>query len=128
MIYKEITKQIIGAAYQVYNKLGFGFLESVYEKSLCIELDKKGFEVNTQEPIQVFYTGELVGDFYADLIVENEIIVELKSVRTLHKRHEVQLVNYITATNTEVGLLLNFSEKGMQVKRKIRSLADFKSQ
>lgn len=123
MKYEKITEQIIGAAYRVYNTLGFGFLESVYEKSLCIELDKTGFNVKRQEPVQVFYAGEVVGDFYSDLVVENQIIVELKSVSTLHKKHEVQLVNYLTAIATEVGLLINFGEDGVQVKRKVKSLS-----
>lgn len=122
MRYEEITEKVIGAAYRVYNTLGFGFLESVYEKSMVIELQKSGLGVVEQEPIQVFYDDELVGDFIADLIVEDKIIVELKSVITLHKKHEVQLVNYLTATNTDVGLLINFGEDGVGVKRKVRKL------
>jgi len=122
MRYEDITEKIIGAAYQVYNFLGFGFLESVYEKSMVIELQKSNLNVVEQEPIQVFYEDELVGDFIADLIVEDEIIVELKSVTTLHMKHEVQLVNYLTATKTDVGLLINFGEDGVEVKRKVRKL------
>jgi len=122
MQYEEITEKVIGAAYLVYNTLGFGFLESVYEKSMVIELRKSGLSVVEQEPIQVFYDDDLVGDFIADLIVEDKIIVELKSVITLHKKHEVQLVNYLTATKTDVGLLINFGEDGVEVKRKVRKL------
>lgn len=87
-----------------------------------IELQKSGLDVAEQKPIQVFYDDELVGDFIADLIVEDEIIVELKSVTTLHKKHEVQLVNYLTATKTDVGLLINFGEDDVEVKRKVRKL------
>ena len=122
MRYEDITEKIIGAAYQVYNTLGFGFLESVYEKSMVIELQKTGLDVAEQESIQVFYDGDLVGDFIADLIVQDEIIVELKSVTMLHKKHEVQLVNYLTATKTDVGLLINFGDDGVEVKRKVRKL------
>lgn len=124
MQHEDITEQIIGAAYRVFNSLGFGFLESVYENSMMIELRKTGLSAVQQEPVQVYYDQKLVGDFIADLVVEDKIIVELKSVTTLHKKHEAQLVNYLTATKTDIGLLLNFSEDGVQVKRKIRELPD----
>jgi len=122
MKYKNLSRKIIGASYQVYNTLGFGFLESVYEKSLEIELSDVGMNISRQEPITVYYSGQLVGDFIADLIINEKIIVEIKSVQTLHKRHEVQLVNYLTATNTDVGLLINFGESEVEVKRKVREL------
>jgi len=120
MEHRETTKEIIGGAYTVYNKMGFGFLESVYEKCMLIELKKAGLEAQAQVPIKVFYEGHTVGDFYADLLVDSSIIVELKSVRRLARAHEVQLVNYLTATNTDVGLLLNFGEQKVEVKRKTR--------
>lgn len=122
MRYEDITEKIIGAAYRVYNTLGFGFLESVYEKSMVIELDKIELNVASQHPIQVYYEEELVGEFFADLFIDDKILVELKSVISLHKKHEVQLVNYLTATKTDVGLLINFGKDGVQVKRKIREL------
>jgi len=124
MDHLRITERIIGCAYTVYNKLGFGFLESVYEKCMLIELAKASLEARAQMPITVFYEGHTVGEFVADLFVENKVIVELKSVRRVVKAHEVQLVNYLTATNTDVGLLLNFAERKVEVKRKRRTLPE----
>ena len=115
----QITEIIIGCAYDVHNKLGSDFLEKVYENALLIELRKRGLAVRQQEPIKVFYEGEVVGDYFADLWVENWIIVELKAVRSLTQEHEVQLVNYLTATQTDSGLLLNFGSS-VDVKRKYR--------
>ena len=100
--------------------MGFGFLESVYEKCLVIELRKAGLRVETQQPHIVYYDGEVVGEFVFDLIVGNEVIVELKSVKHLVQAHEVQLVNYLAATGTDVGLLINFGETKVEVKRKVR--------
>lgn len=122
MQHEELTKQIIGCAYRVYNTMGFGFVESVYEKCMLIELKRAGLKVESQRPITVYYDGEVVGEFVADLVVEDEIIVELKSVRRVVQAHEVQLVNYLVATRTDVGLLLNFGEQKVEVKRKVRSL------
>tara|TARA_B110000305_G_C19441203_1_gene641978 strand:+ start:1804 stop:2187 length:384 start_codon:yes stop_codon:yes gene_type:complete len=122
MQYQEPTNQIIELAYKVYNTLGYGFLESVYEKSLLIEFKKNEITVENQESIKVYYENEIVGDFIADLYVENKIIVELKSVKAISLQHEVQLVNYLTSTNNDVGLLINFSENKVQVKRKVRIL------
>ena len=122
MEYAEITEKIIGCAYRVYNKMGFGFAESVYEKCLMIELGRAGLEFESQKPITVRYEGETVGEFVADLLVEDEVIVELKSVRRLAQTHEVQLVNYLVATGKDVGLLLNFGEDKVEVKRKVRTL------
>ncbi len=119
---KLMTEKIIGCAYRVYNTMGFGFLESVYEKCLLIELKKSGLEAVAQKRITVKYEGEVVGDFIADILVENEIILELKSVRCLVQAHEVQLVNYLVATGKDVGLLFNFSEEKVEVKRKVRTL------
>jgi len=119
---KEITEKIISCAYRVYNKMGFGFLESVYEKCLLIELRKAGLQVESQQPITVRYDGEIVGEFFADIVVENTIILELKSVRMIVKVHEIQLVNYLVATGKPVGLILNFGETKVEVKRKVRDL------
>jgi GxxExxY protein len=120
--YESITREIIGCAYRVYNKMGFGFLESVYEKCMLIELRKAGLGVRRQEPITVHYEGELVGEFVADLLVEDAVIIELKSVRRLAEAHEVQLVNYLVATGKDIGLLINFGEEKVEVKRKARTL------
>jgi len=122
MEFKELTEKIIGCAYHVYNEMGYGFLESVYEKCLLIELRKSGLIVEAQCPITVRYDGEMVGEFLADLLVEDTIIVELKSVRRLVTAHEVQLVNYLVATDKPVGLILNFGERKVDVKRKVKDL------
>ncbi len=122
MKHEELTEKIIGCAYQVYNQMGFGFLESVYESCLLLELQKAGLDAKAQIPISVCYNGEVVGDFVADILVEDTIILELKSVRQIAEAHGVQLVNYLAATGKEVGLLLNFGENGVEVKRKVRDL------
>ena len=122
MEYKELTEKIIGCAYKVCNRMGFGFLESVYEKCLAIEIGKAGLAFETQKSITVRYDGEVVGEFAADILVEEAVIVELKSVTRLTKAHAVQLVNYLVATGKPVGLLLNFGEHGVEVKRKVREL------
>jgi len=116
---EQLTKIIIGCAFKVHNALGPGFLEKVYENALRIELTKQGLKVRQQEPIRVHYDGQVVGDFIADLWVEDRVIVELKAVQTLAKVHEVQLVNYLTATGIDIGLLINFGSS-VQVKRKYR--------
>lgn len=122
MEFAEITGKIIGCAYNVYNAMGFGFQESVYEKCMLIELAKAGLSFEAQKPILVHYDGHPVGEFVADILVEETAVVELKSVARLIKAHEVQLVNYLVATGKPVGLLLNFGERGVQVKRKLRVL------
>ena len=115
----ELTHKIIGCAYKVHNALGHGFLEKVYENALRIELVKTGLQVRQQEPIWVRYDGQIVGEFYADLWVEDQVVVELKAVQTISKEHEVKLVHYLTATGINIGLLINFGSS-VQVKRKFR--------
>lgn len=122
MQHKEITEKIIAAAYQVYNKMSFGFLESVYEKCLLIELNKVGLNAESQKPIIVKYENEIVGEFKADIVVEDTVIIELKSVRQIAQAHEVQLVNYLVATGKPIGLVLNFGPEKVDVKRKVRDL------
>jgi len=122
MEYADITEKIIGCAYRVYNTLGAGFLESVYEKCLAIEFAKIDLQAAFQQPVEVFYEKQQVGSYIADIIVEGKIIVELKAVRTLVAAHEVQLVNYLAATKMPVGLLINFGETKVEVKRKVLSL------
>lgn len=109
--HSNITKKIIKAFYVVYNELGHGFLESVYEKSLYISLEKMGLKVSSQQPISVYFQQNLVGNFVADLIVEDKVIVELKAVEHLLPLHEAQLINYLKATNIEIGLLMNFGSE-----------------
>ena len=119
MIEDALTEAIIGAAYEVHNKLGNGFLERVYENALAVELRRRGFRVRQQTPITVYYEGEVVGEFFSDLLVEDRVIVEMKAVNAILKEHEVQLVNYLNATGIETGLLLNFGSS-VQVRRKSR--------
>ena len=123
MEHKELTEKIIGCAYRVYNRMGFGFLESVYERCMLIELRKADLDTESQKPIRVQYDGEVVGDFVADILVNDTVILELKSVRKLVEAHEVQLVNSLVATGELVGLLINFGETRVEVKRKVKDLA-----
>ena len=118
MLHKEITDKIINAYYKVYNTLGYGFLEKVYENALAIELRKSGLKVEQQKNIKVYYETEEVGDYYADLLVEGKVIIELKAAKTIAEDYEAQLVNYLKATTIEVGLLINFG-KEPNFKRKI---------
>ena len=117
-LYKEETDEIIEAFYEVYNTLGYGFLELVYQNALYQELKRRGFDCKAQYPIKVFFKGQEVGEYYADVLVNECIILELKAVDTLCKEHELQLINYLKATDMEVGLLLNFGERP-QIRRKI---------
>src|SRR5436190_19164701 len=107
LIHKDTTNQIIKAFYKVYNELGYGFLEKVYENSLYLELISMGIFCEKQRPIKVYYLEQLVGEYYADIIVNGSIIVELKAAEALAEEHEFQLINYLKATEIEVGLLLN---------------------
>ena len=122
MEYEELTHKIIGAAYIVFNTLGFGFLESVYKKAMIIELSKNDIKVEAEKPLKVYYDNQIVGDFYIDLFVDGTIVVELKSVQDLAKEHEVQLVNYLNGLNKNIGLLINFGPSGVEIKRKLRQL------
>lgn len=118
MLHEEITSQIIKAFYKVNNTLGFGFLEKVYENSMKLELQNAGLKVEQQKNIRVSYNGVEVGDYYADLLINECVIVELKVAECLCEEHEAQLLNYLKATNVEVGLLMNFGKKA-EFKRKI---------
>lgn len=119
MTIDELTERVIGCAHRVHNTLGTGFLEKVYENALGIELGEAGLSVKQQHPIPVIYHGKVVGDFIADLMVEARLIVELKAVQHIAKEHEVQIVNYLTATGIDNGLLINFG-RSVEVKRKFR--------
>ena len=118
LLHKELTNKIINCFYTVYNTLGFGFLEKVYENSLMIELQKQGLRAEKQKPIKVYYSEHIVGEYFADIIVEDTIITELKAAEFLIGEHELQLINYLKATDKEIGLLLNFGKKP-EFKRKI---------
>lgn len=111
MLHSALTDKIIGAYYKVYNTLGHGFLEKVYENALAFELRKLGLQVEQQKPVKVYYEHQLVGRYFADIIVADLIIIELKAAEALNPAHEAQLGNYLKATEIEVGLLLNFGIK-----------------
>ena len=117
-LHQELTKQIIGIYYNVYNELGYGFLEKVYHRAMIVELNKNGYEVEHEKKIEVFYKNEVVGTYIPDLIINKSVILELKCVEYLIEAHENQLINYLKATECEVGLVLNFG-KDPQFKRKI---------
>ncbi|HXG66251.1 MAG TPA: GxxExxY protein [Blastocatellia bacterium] len=114
----NLTDQIIKAFYRVYNTLGYGFLEKVYENALAIELESVGLRVRRQQPIKVYYHGQLAGEYFADLLVNEAVIIELKAADGICEPHEAQLLNYLKATEIEVGLLLNFGPKA-EFKRKL---------
>ncbi len=118
--HSELTEEIISCFYKVYNQLGYGFLEKVYENAMMIELEKNDLNCETQKAIKVFYEEQEIGNYFADIVVEGVIIVELKAAETLAPEHEAQLLNYLKATKIEVGLLLNFGKKP-QFKMKVFS-------
>ncbi len=116
--YAELTEKIIKAAQNVHNRLGYGFLEKVYHNAMVLELRKTGLEAASEKAITVCYDGQVVGEYSADIVVADKVILEIKAVQTVNTAHEAQLVNYLKATNIDVGLLLNFG-KSLEVKRKI---------
>ena len=118
LLHEELTNAIIKTFYEVYNELGYGFLEKVYQNSLYLELKNKGYKVEAQKKISVYYKGTEVGEYYADLLVEDLIILELKAAEYIVKDFENQILNYLRGTDCEVGLLLNFGKKP-EFKRKI---------
>jgi GxxExxY protein len=111
MLEQKLSNQVIHCYYKVYNTLGYGFLEKVYEKALYLELLNNGINCKRQCPIKVYYNGTIVGEYYADIIVEDSIILELKAAEALVIEHEYQLVNYLKATEIELGILLNFGKE-----------------
>ena len=116
--HNELTEKIIGIFYRVYNKLGYGFLEKVYENALMIEFQNERIQAMAQSPVRVEYNGQTIGEYFADLMIEDKVIVEIKASKSLTLEHEAQLLNYLKATEVEVGLLLNFGPKP-QIKRKL---------
>lgn len=116
----ELTGKIIGLGMKVHRTLGPGFLESVYKKALQFELLRAGFKAELEKPIQIRYESIIVGDFFADILVNDEVIVEVKAVVALASEHEVQLVNYLTATGKDIGLVLNFGARSLEFKKKFR--------
>jgi GxxExxY protein len=116
--HQELTQQIIKAAQNVHNALGYGFLEKAYHNAMVLELRKMRLDVASEKPISVHYDGQIVGEYFADIVVAEKVILEIKAVQAVNPAHEAQLVNYLKATNIDVGLLLNFGES-LKVKRKI---------
>ena len=119
--HEPTTKAVIGCAFEVINELGAGFLESVYEKALLLALQQKGVVAVSQQACKVMFRGECVGDFYADILVEGKVIVELKAVKAIAPEHQAQIINYLNATGIEVGLLINFGNPRLEYKRFTRS-------
>jgi GxxExxY protein len=121
----DITYKINGAVFEVNKVLGSGFLEKIYEKAMLIELRKRGLKAESQVPINVTYKGELVGEYYADILVERQVVIELKAVEGLQKVHEAQLLNYLRATGIRIGLLVNFKHPKAEIKRMVLNLPRF---
>ena len=119
--HEQITRSVIGCAFAVINELGAGFLESVYEKALLLVLRQKGLSAISQYPVKVMFRGECVGDFYADIFVEEKVIVELKAIKAIAPEHQAQIINYLNATGVEVGLLINFGNPKLEYKRFTRN-------
>ena len=118
LLHSDLTEVILKAFYHVYNKLGYGFLEKVYENALALTLRKRGLAVEQQKPVTVEFEGEPVGEYFADLLVANCVILELKAADAINAAHEAQLLNYLKATNIEVGFVLNFGPKA-EFRRKV---------
>ncbi|MFN0187632.1 MAG: GxxExxY protein [Bacteroidia bacterium] len=117
-LHSDITEKLIKIFYKVYSKLGYGFLERVYENAMFIELQKTGLILKTQSPIKVYYDDLQVGLYFADLLIDDKVIVELKAAEGLCEEHETQLINYLKATEIEVGIFLNFGKKP-EIRRKV---------
>jgi GxxExxY protein len=112
LLHKELTDKILASFFAVQMELGHGFLEKVYQNSMYLELKAQGLQVIPHLPIKVYYKGHIVGDYFPDLLVENKVILELKAAVSIHYEHELQLLNYLKATEYELGYLLNFGKKG----------------
>ena len=117
MLHEDLTDKILGACFEVAHELGAGFLESVYQKALMLALLQKGLHVESQVPLTVKFRGIIVGEFFADILVENKLIIELKSVSALRPEHQAQVINYLKATGIEVGLLVNFGSPKLEYRR-----------
>jgi GxxExxY protein len=125
LLHKEITEQIIGAAYEVYRVLNYGFLEKVYQRAMVVELERRGLKVQIEAPAQVFFKDVCVGDYFADLVVDEKVVVELKVARDLNPADEAQLINELYAIRREVGLLINFGQAGVKFRRAVNQFESF---
>lgn len=124
MLYEDLTKKALEACFEVTRELGAGFLESVYEKALLIALQQKGVTAKAQFPLAVKFRGHVVGEFYADVLLEDKVIIELKAVRSLTPEHHAQVINYLNATGLDVGLLVNFGNPKLEFRRFHRKTPD----
>jgi GxxExxY protein len=120
ILYKELSYKIIGLAMEVYNKLGYGFLEKVYENALMILFKREGIKAEQQVPIKVYFEGKVVGDYVADILIENKIIIELKSVENIINAHKAQVLNYLSATGVHLGIILNFGKEELTFERFVK--------
>lgn len=118
LLHKDLTEKIIGIFYKVYNELGYGFLEKVYHNAMCLELSKNNLLYEKEKKINVYYDDVAIGEYYADLLIDNKVIVEIKASEYLKEEFEYQLINYLKATGIQIGLILNFGKKA-EIKRKI---------
>lgn len=120
LIHKELVYQVIGCAMHVHRELGYGFLEKVYENALMVSLRKAGIETKQQYPVPVYFDGETVGEYFADILVEDKVIIELKTVEKVSNAHHAQLLNYLKATGIRLGLLMNFGPRKLEYERFIK--------
>jgi GxxExxY protein len=120
LIHKELVYQVVGCAMKVHRELGYGFLEKVYENSLMLLLKKEGITVKQQHPVPVYFEGETVGEYFADILIEDKILIELKTVEKISKVHYAQLLNYLKATGIQLGLLINFGPQKLEYERLIK--------
>ncbi|MBC8244095.1 MAG: GxxExxY protein [Verrucomicrobia bacterium] len=121
MKHEGLTREILGACFEVINELGAGFVEAVYENALVIALREKGLHAEKQRPLRVEFRGQVVGEFFADVLVEDKVIVELKAAKALLPEHQAQTINYLKATGKDVGLLVNFGQQKLEYKRLFNS-------
>ncbi len=117
MLHEALTREILSACFEVAAELGAGFLEGVYERALLVVLQQRGFHVESQVPLKVLFRGEPVGEFYADLLVDKKVVVELKAVKALLPEHQAQVINYLKATALDTGLLVNFGTPRLEYRR-----------
>ena len=120
ILYKDLSYKIVGLAMQVYNKLGYGFLEKVYENALMVLFRRERIKAEQQFPITVYFEGEVVGDYFADILVENKIIIELKVAEKITDYHRAQVLNYLNATGLRLAIILNFGKEGLKFERFVK--------
>lgn len=122
LIYRDLSYQVVGMAMQVHRQLGYGFLEKVYENALMVLLKRAGIQAAQQTPLKVMFEGVVVGDYFADILVDNKIILELKSCESVTPTHRAQVLNYLKATKLELGFIFNFGKKSLEHERLVRTL------